>query len=188
MKKVKKYLIYIPMIVMSLVFNGCFFGMFNTGVDFEQKVSDLSDDLADDLEAFVNSDETILVSDFVNIDNLDNRSSLGFVLSGMMKNELSIKTGLKIKEVELSKQFKLGKSGFKLLTRDTSEISQEVIKAQYAVIGSYAFTTKQVIIFARLINIVDGTIRSSNTVSIPMTDELKRLEGIHEKKNVLEIY
>jgi TolB-like protein len=82
----------------------------------------------------------------------------------------------------------LGKSGFKLLTREQSEISQKAIKAKYAVIGSYAFTTTQVIVFARLINIVDGTIRSSNTISFPISEELKRLEGINEKKNVLEIY
>ena len=180
----KIFILILPLIL----FSGCFFGLFDNRVNFESKMSDLSDAIAYDLESYVNDDEVILVSDFVNIDNLDNKSSLGFVLSAMMKNELSVKTGLKIKEIELSKEFKLGKSGFKLLTRNQKEISQKSIKAKYAVIGSYAFTTTQVIVFARLINIVDGTIRSSNTISFPISEELKRLEGIHEKKNVLEIY
>ena len=185
MNIIKKYIL---VAIAPLLFSGCFFGLFDNRVDFKSNMSNLSDDIAYDLESYVTDEEVILVSDFVNIDNPDNKSSLGFVLSGMMKNELSIKTGLKIKEIELSKQFKLGKSGFKLLTREQSEISQKAIKAKYAVIGSYAFTTTQVIVFARLINIVDGTIRSSNTISFPISDELKRLEGIHEKKNVLEIY
>ena len=62
----------------------------------------------------------VLVSDFVNLDKLKNRSQLGFLLSSMLKDKLS-SLDIIVREIELGKEFEIGNSGFNLLTREKIE-------------------------------------------------------------------
>ena len=56
--------------------------------NFHSLVSKLVDDSANKIKRNVQKSEVILVSDFVNLDKLKNKSQLGFLLSSMLKDKL----------------------------------------------------------------------------------------------------
>jgi hypothetical protein len=70
-------------------------------------------------------DDVILVSDFVNIDKLQNHSKLGFLLSETLKDVLS-NQNIIIREVELGYNFKIGEKGFTVLSRNANDIDTDI--------------------------------------------------------------
>ena len=62
----------------------------------------------------IDEGETILVTDFVDINTLDNarRTQLGLILSNKLKSELFKKYKYKIKDIELANRFKINQTGF----------------------------------------------------------------------------
>ncbi len=129
-------------------------------------------------------DEVVLISDFVNIEKLNNKSKLGFLLAENLKNSISNR-GIIIKQVELSRYFQYGKSGFNMLTRKHSEIIQNELDSQYALIGSYTFTKESLIVFMRLVDIQNGTILSSATGSTLMDGEIREMEKESRRPHVI---
>lgn len=119
--------------------------------------------------------ETILVSDFVNLDRLKNRSKLGFLLAEHLKNSASSR-GIVVREVELGKQFQYGKSGLNVLTRKQSEILNTDVQSKYALVGTYSLTTKSMIVFIKLIDLSNGDILSSGSGSTLIDEEIRELE------------
>ncbi|RXJ85679.1 hypothetical protein CRU93_10785 [Arcobacter sp. CECT 8985] len=125
--------------------------------------------------------DTVLVSDFVNIDRLKNRSKLGFLLSSTLKDRL-LANNITVKEIELRKHFALGPNGFTALSRDTNEINSTINDARYAFVGTYSITTKTLIVFIKLIDLETGNILLSSQESTIVTDEILDLE----RKNQIE--
>lgn len=120
-------------------------------------------------------DKYIYVVDFVNIKNLDLTSQLGFFLSTEIKSNIAHLYGYKIKELEYMKYFKMNESGTKLLSRDTKDISNNFEKT-YALVGTYAITQRQLILYLKLIEMKSGNILSTTSESIEITDEIIELE------------
>lgn len=143
--------------------------------DFQAMVTEMVDKSYDKIKSQFAKDEIILVTDFVNIDKLKNHSKLGFLLSETLKNSLSSKDII-IREVELSKNFKIGERGFTVLSRNQNEIYDEIIDARFAMVGTYSITYKRMIIFVKLIDIHTGHILSSSSVSVMIDDEIRKLE------------
>ena len=129
------------------------------------------------MQNYIGPGEIILVSDFVNINNLKNRSELGFLLSNMLKDKLSSKD-IVIKEIELGKEFEYGQSGFNLLTRKQEDILNKNINNKYAVVGTYSITSKTLNIFIKLIDVNNGSILSSSYGRTAIDDEILGLEGL----------
>ena len=127
------------------------------------------------LDKNISKDETVLVSDFVNLDRLQNHSKLGFLLSDTLKNSLLGKNIL-VREVELGNDFKIGRHGFNVLTRNANKINNEVIDERFAVVGTYSITTKRLVVFIKLIDIRTGTILSSSSASTLIDEEILDLE------------
>ena len=121
--------------------------------DFQSLVAKLVDKSANKIKDTIAMDEIVLVSDFVNIDKLENKSQLGFLLSNILKDELA-SLNIVVREVEFGKEFQLGKKGFNVLIRDRNKIvSNKVTNSSYAVVGTYSITSRSLNLFLKLIDI-----------------------------------
>lgn len=152
----------------------------NGSNDFNSLISSLVKKQEKNLAKYIKEDEAVIVSDFVNLDKLKNRSKLGFLLSEQLKDSLSNK-GVFVKAVELGKDFEYGKKGFNLLTREQNEISQKFIDNKYAVVGTYSITTKSLIVFVKLIDLKTGNILSSSSERSLIDEEILELERVPSK-------
>ena len=153
----------------------------DVSTDFQALVDDMVDDSSAKLKRNIAKDDVVLVSDFVNLDNLQNHSKLGFLLSDALKNSLS-KKDIIIRQVELGETFTLGKHGFNVLTRNQQKVNKEVNSERYAVVGTYSVTTKRLIVFIKLIDIRSGNILSSSSNSVIIDKEILQLEVTPKQK------
>ena len=148
--------------------------------NFHSLVSKLVDDSANKIKKNLQGNDVVLVSDFVNLDKLKNKSQLGFLLSSMLKDRL-VSLNIIVREVEFGKEFELGKTGFNLLTREKDKIvSDKVTKSRYAVVGTYSITSRSLNVFIKLIDINTGYILSSSYARTDIDDEILGLEGNSE--------
>lgn len=171
-----KYIIF--SIFLSLLFSSCAYKDPISGSNnFHSLVSKLVDESASKIKKNVSTDEVILVSDFVNLDKLKNKSQLGFLLSSMLKDSL-VSQNIIVREIELGKEFEFGGSGFNMLTRNKDNIStSKITKERYAVVGTYSLTSKSLNLFIKLIDIRNGNILSSSYERTEIDNEILDLEG-----------
>lgn len=162
----------------AIFFTSCVYkNPINGSNNFHSLVSKLVDESTSKIKKNVSPEEVILVSDFVNLDKLKNKSQLGFLLSSMLKDSL-VSKNIIVKEIELGKEFEFGGSGFNLLTRNKDNISSsKIIKEKYAVVGTYSLTSKSLNLFIKLIDIRTGNILSSSYERTDIDDEILDLEG-----------
>ncbi|MFY4785884.1 FlgO family outer membrane protein [Aliarcobacter butzleri] len=139
-------------------------------------ISDMVDKSASKIKGNVRLGEVVLVSDFVNLDNLQNRSQLGFLLSNILKDKIS-SLNIIIREIELGKEFEFGPSGFNLLTREYGKILSNQVKSRYALVGTYSISNKSLNLFIKLIDINSGNILTSSFSRTDIDDEIINLEG-----------
>lgn len=187
----KSFINYIFIGFLTLFFSACSYHKipmtFQTGTnDFQSLVSKLVDESANKLKRNLMINDVVLVSDFVNLDNLKNKSQLGFLLSDILKDKLS-SLNIIVREVEFAKAFELGNSGFNVLTRNKNEIiSDTVSNEKYAVVGTYSITTKSLNVFIKLIDIRSGNILSSSFERTDIDEEILQLEGEDERRRTLK--
>lgn len=125
----------------------------------------------------------LYITDFVNLDKLENRSQLGFLLSDELKTNVTQDCNWPIYQVEFSKFLKLGENGTKLLSRDTKDIKNKNINPNtYGLVGTYSITQRQLIIYLKLINLNNGVIIKASTKRITLTDEILKLEHKRDTK------
>ena len=124
---------------------------------------------------YLSKDEVVLVSDFVNLDKLKNRSKLGFLLSEHLKNGL-LNRSIIVREVELAENFQYGENGFNILTRNQRDISNKTVDSKYAFVGTYSITTESLIVFIKLIDITNGNILASSNNKTLIDNEIIELE------------
>ncbi len=173
----------ISLLLLSMFLTSCSYHKipvtFQTGAnDFHSLVSKLVDESAEKIKTKVKKDDIVLVSDFVNLDKLKNRSQLGFLLSDILKDKL-VSLDIVVREVEIGKQFELGSTGFNMLTRNKNEIISDNItdNQRYAVVGTYSITSKSLNVFIKLIDIRTGNILSSSYERTDVDKEIMQLEG-----------
>ncbi len=164
-------------IFLTLFLNSCAYkNPISGSTNFHSLISGMVDDSANKIKKNVSVGEVVLVSDFVNLDKLKNRSQLGFLLSSMLKDKLS-SLDIIVKEIELGKEFEFGPSGFNLLTREKDRIVTNQVKSKYAVVGTYSISSRSLNVFIRLIDIQTGNILSSSYGRTDIDDEILGLEG-----------
>lgn len=171
-----KYIIF--SIFLSLFFSSCSYKNPISGSNnFHSLVSKLVDESASKIKKNVSSAEVILVSDFVNLDKLKNKSQLGFLLSSMLKDKL-VSLDILVREIELGKDFELGKTGLNVLTRQKDKIiTDKIVNSRYAVVGTYSITSRSLNVFIKLIDVNTGYILSSSFTRTDIDDEILGLEG-----------
>ncbi|WP_198304611.1 FlgO family outer membrane protein [Arcobacter vandammei] len=170
------------LLLLSLSFNSCAYKYpLNGSNNFHALISAMVDESSQKIKRHVGSGEVVLVSDFVNLDKLKNKSQLGFLLSSMLKDKLS-SLNIIVKEIELGKEFEIGKTGFNLLTREQNKILSNKVQSRYAAVGTYSITSKTLNVFIRLIDVNTGNILSSSYGRTNIDDEILGLEGNLERK------
>ncbi|MEA3330850.1 MAG: FlgO family outer membrane protein [Campylobacterota bacterium] len=103
----------------------------------------------------------IIVTDFVDITSLDNHRKLGYVLSNNIKNSLINNYDISVVESEVSKFFKISGNGLKILSRDVDKLRSTNFNVQYAIVGTYTYSTNELIVFVKLIDLKTGIIKGS---------------------------
>lgn len=112
--------------------------------------------------------DKIIVTDFVDVTSLDNRTRLGYVLSNNIKNSLINTYQANVIEAEVSKYFKISGNGLKILSRDTDKLRTTNLKVRYAMVGTYTETGSELIVFLKFIDLKTGIIKGSYAQTFPM--------------------
>jgi len=185
--KLKSLRIVLSSILFMFILSACSHKNIDGSNDFQSILAKMVNTSYEKIKNELAIDDIILVSDFVNIDDLKNRSKLGFLLSETLKNELSSKNII-IKEVELSKNFKIGNSGFNVLSRNFKDLNTVIEEERFAMVGTYSITRKRLILFVKLIDIRSGHILSSSTESVTIDKEIKELDYVEKKKQQRQIF
>jgi len=154
------------------------------GTDFTKLSNKLAIDVCLTLNSYDNKE--IYIPDYVNISTLNNRSQLGFILASNLKVAIlsNCDKSLNIKELSVAKNIKIGKHGSKLLSRDVKNLKLQTISTNSkAIVGTYAITSKKLIIYIKVINLKNNTLVYSQTTSTNISKEVLELEGIKDNSN-----
>jgi len=144
-----------------------------TNTDYNNIISQLLKKTSKQMFPYIDKDEILIVSNFSDNVTLKSNTKLSFILTDILKNQLVSDYSYTIREIELSKIFKFGKNGFKILTRNLNLVKNDSIsQTRYAVVGTYTFTKNQMILFLKLINIHNGNLLASSSYTTDLTQEL----------------
>ncbi|GAB1465613.1 hypothetical protein MASR2M54_11130 [Aliarcobacter cryaerophilus] len=184
-KNLRVFRFYLSLILFNTFLSSCgaYKDPISKNTNFDSMLNDMVKKSAMKIKKNVAYDEVVLVSDFVNLDNLKNRSQLGFLLSNLLKDRLS-SLDVIVKEIELGKEFEFGPSGFNLLTREKNRILSDNVKSRYAVVGTYSISNKSLNLFIKLIDINSGNILSSSFARTDLDSEILDLEGISQNRDM----
>lgn len=145
-------------------------------------------ELTENLCEKINQDSVIYITDYVDEENLKNKSKLGFLLASQTKvNVLNedCTSNVKIQDLQLAKNLKISKNGSRILSRDINEIKVKNLQDDKQIlVGSYILTQNEIIFFLKLMNLKTGNIIASTTTSRVLSEEFRNLQNIktHKKK------
>ncbi len=183
--------LYIILIfITSLTFSGCsvvneyedsfkFKYLHSTSVTaFDEVVEELLLQLCPTIkELSTEHEKPFYVVDFVNLQDLENHSELGFMLSDELKTLVTQKCNRAVYSIEYTKYLKIGANGTKLLSRDIDELNRTKINRNtYALVGTYAMTQRQLILYLKLVDLRTGIIHKAATQKTTLTDEIIHFE------------
>lgn len=117
----------------------------------------------------------MLAASFVNINNLNESSPLGRVISEQIASRL-VQHRFKILEMKLrqnSVYIKEGKGEF-LLSREIKEISASH-NSDYVIVGTYAVAERGIYISARIVNTTDNIIISAYNYQLALNSQTESL-------------
>ena len=133
-----------------------------------------ADSLLNKIQPKLPKDSPILVASFVNIDDLDNSSTFGRVVSEQFASRFKQRDYTTIEMKLRTNVFIRADSGEFLLSRELAEISTKH-RAQAVVVGTYAVASKKVYLTTRVINVSDGRVLSSYDYDIPITSDVFKM-------------
>lgn len=180
--RIAKYVQYLLIFCLAISFNACSnplplpLAIDKNAIDYESLVGDAIEKMAIKIKKLKKQNEVVLVTDFVNVDSLQNRSKLGFLLSSTLKDTLTSEYDLTFREIELNQNFTFSTQGLKLLTRKQKEIDATISMENYAIVGTYTITERQLIIFIKVIDIYTGHVIASSSNRARATSEVKMLD------------
>jgi len=148
-----------------------------TTTNFDTLTENLLEQLCPTISSVNGGKAPIYVVDFVNVKDFQNNSELGFMLSAEIKTQVTQLCNTPVYAIEYSKYLKIGPNGTKFLSRDLDELNnQKINRNTYALVGTYAFTQRQLILYLKLIDLSNGVILKSATQQTLITDEIIHLE------------
>jgi len=122
----------------------------------------------------LNAGSPILYASFVNVDDLQNSSSLGRIMSQQVTTPFS-NNGYYVVEMLLRQNVYIKqREGEFLLSRELKNISSDH-NAQAVIVGTYAVGTENVYVSAKLIDVRNNKVLSSYDYPIPMNEDIKQL-------------
>jgi TolB-like protein len=180
MNKLQLATVILAVTVFSLGLSGCAGYQTSTRTDAIQDVDivAMSYDAADILMAragtLIDGSKTIVAASFVNIDNLDNSSSFGRIVSQQLASRFTQK-GYKVTEMLLRNNIyiKEGEGEF-LLSRTLKSISAQH-NVQAVIVGTYAIAANNIYVVAKLVRATDSIVLSSHDYTFPVGPDIKQL-------------
>ncbi|MEA3498088.1 MAG: FlgO family outer membrane protein [Campylobacterota bacterium] len=176
-------------LILTLLFiSGCSIPEFQykheiKSTNYDEIISKLLKKASNQIFPNIQRDEILLVSNFADNFTLKSDTKLSFVLTDLLKDKLVSQYRYTIREIELSKNFKFGEEGFKVLTRDVKYINNSITKARYAIVGTYTITKNQLLLFLKMIDIRSGDIVASSNHSTRLTQEITHLNKSNNELN-----
>jgi PBP1b-binding outer membrane lipoprotein LpoB len=169
-----KKIIYISTILLTLFFGGCVSSSvdctdeYGQGFDKTQIISNLSlEKIMDEISlelCTVNQNvrqrpisKSLIFTDFVDIKTLKTDKN-GMFMSELLRSSFSKNCNTKIVQAEFGQYFRLNQDGFVSLTRDVSKIKTPNYKYSKAIVGTYRFTSNNLYLFVKLIDINSGKV------------------------------
>ena len=128
----------------------------------------ITDSLIGNLKVPIDNDKTIIVASFVNINNLEESSTLGRMLSETISSRFS-QMGYKVIELKLRKKsiYMEKEKGEFLLSRDMRVVTNKY-NAAAIVAGTYGESSSSIFVSAKIINPVDNFVLSSTDHQLVM--------------------
>lgn len=123
--------------------------------------------------ALPDSNTSILVATFVNLNNLDNSSAFGRLLSEQMAVRIA-QHKIRVSEVKLRGKLFIDKAGELLLSRELKDISNKQ-NADLVLVGTYAIGGRQVYVSAKLVRADDSRVSSAYNFSIDKDIDIQGL-------------
>ncbi len=119
-------------------------------------------------------DQPVVITTFVDLNNLDNSSVFGRFLAERLISEMH-GAGFTVAELRKGKDIFIRKQlGEVILTRDAKEALNR-IKARSIIAGTYVATEDRVMVNVRMIDVATPIILSSSSYTLPMNKHLRRL-------------
>jgi TolB-like protein len=115
----------------------------------------------------------VLASTFVNLDDLDDTSPLGRLITENLVHELQIRRW-NVYDIRLSKAVAVNPTGEFVLTRDPKLLEYQYLVAG-VLAGTYSIAGNEVFVNARIIDINTGVVVSSGQISLPIDEFVARL-------------
>jgi len=168
-------------LISTLVFAGC--SLKNGSIqNIPTSFSNITKELSLNMCENINENSNIYITDFVNQVNLKNKSQLGFLLSSELKVNILNKdcqNNISVKTLDLAKSLTIGKRGSHILTRNFKNLKEKNLEEdKKIIIGTYMITNNQLIVFVKLVDFKTSNTIASSSISTPLTNEIKQLEGI----------
>lgn len=112
--------------------------------------------------------EPVVVTTFVNLDNMKETSSLGRLIAENLIHELQVR-GWKVFDIRLAKDIVVKPQGEFSITRDIRNI-RNYYRVNSVITGTYAITSNSVIVNARIIDVKNGVVVSTGQIILPIED------------------
>ena len=112
--------------------------------------------------------EPVVVTTFVNLDNMKETSSLGRLIAENLIHELQVR-GWKVFDIRLARDIVVKPQGEFSITRDIKNIRNNY-RVNSVITGTYAITSNSVIVNARIIDVKSGVVVSTGQIVLPIED------------------
>ncbi len=155
-------------------------------VEKKQDIIDISyeatDVLIQNLSVDIPKRIPLMATSFANIDNLEESSTLGRLLSEQIASRMSQK-GYSVVEIKLSQEslFFKERTGEFILSRKLENISSE-FNAHYVIVGTYSVGGASVYVSARIVRVSDNLIVSSSDFKLQSDSDVYEL--VQNRKEV----
>ncbi|MCP4714015.1 MAG: hypothetical protein GY868_02775 [Deltaproteobacteria bacterium] len=134
----------------------------------------IAQDLVSNLNGFDLEDDTLIVTTFSRVHDLQETTDFGRTLTDCMISALQ-KRYFRIVELRKTKQLHVEeKNGEYMLSRRLSEISSR-IKSRACMVGTYSIAYDRVIVNARIVDMADGSVLSSCAREMRLDRNIRRL-------------
>lgn len=137
-----------------------------------ERIDDAAGELIASARDRIDTQQPIIATTLVNVDQLGQSSTLGRTLSEAFTSRL-VQAGLNVVEVKLRDSLYIEENtGELILSRNVQRLGQDY-NADAVLVGTYAQAQNQVFINVRLVKIANRTILGATSFSLPLTNDLR---------------
>ncbi len=129
--------------------------------------------------------EPVVVTTFVNLDNMKETSSLGRLIAEDLIHELQVR-GWKVFDIRLARDIVVKPQGEFSITRDIRNI-RNYYRVNSVITGTYAITSNSVIVNARIIDVKTGVVVSTGQIVLPIEDVASLLTDRSDSGSTIRI-